>query len=40
MKDIRSGAQEPADPALWSPPEDDLHPRIERIAREEEESTR
>ncbi|MCU0263186.1 MAG: histidine--tRNA ligase [Candidatus Nanopelagicales bacterium] len=40
VKDIRSGAQEPADPTVWSPPEDDLHPRIERIAREEEESTR
>lgn len=40
VKDIRSGAQEPADPAHWTPPDVDLHPRIERIAREEEESPR
>ena len=40
VKDIRSGAQEPADPALWTPPEQDLHPRIERIAHDEEESPR
>ncbi len=40
VKDIRSGAQEPADPALWEPPAEDLHPRIERIAHDDEESTR
>jgi histidyl-tRNA synthetase len=40
VKDIRSGSQEPADPALWTPPADDLHPRVERIAREEEEIPR
>jgi histidyl-tRNA synthetase len=40
VKDIRSGAQEPADPALWTPPAEDLYPRIERIARDEEESPR
>jgi histidyl-tRNA synthetase len=40
VKDIRSGAQEPADAARWTPPAEDLHPRIERVAREEEESHR
>jgi histidyl-tRNA synthetase len=40
VKDIRSGTQEPADPTGWTPPADDLYPRIERIAREEEESPR
>jgi len=40
VKDIRSGTQEPADPTGWTPPADDLDPRIERIAREEEESPR
>jgi histidyl-tRNA synthetase len=40
VKDIRSGAQEPADPARWAPPAEDLHPRIERIAHDDEESTR
>ncbi|HYN56215.1 MAG TPA: histidine--tRNA ligase [Motilibacterales bacterium] len=40
VKDIRSGAQEPADPATWTPPPADLHPRIERIARDEQESPR
>lgn len=28
VKDIRSGAQEPADPASWTPPESDLWPTI------------
>ncbi len=28
VKDIRSGDQTPADPANWSPPDDDLHPRV------------
>lgn len=28
VKDIRSGHQEPADPAGWFPPEADLHPRV------------
>ena len=28
VKDIRSGEQEPADPATWQPPAADLHPTI------------
>ena len=40
VKDIRTGAQEPADPVSWNPPPADLHPRIERIARDEQESPR
>lgn len=32
VKDIRSGEQESADPAVWTPPSDDLWPRVERIA--------
>jgi histidyl-tRNA synthetase len=28
VKDIRSGAQDPADPAAWSPPDDDLRPAV------------
>jgi histidyl-tRNA synthetase len=28
VKDIRSGEQVPADPATWTPPADDLHPRV------------
>src|SRR5205823_8496900 len=28
VKDIRSGAQAPADVATWSPPADDLYPRV------------
>ena len=28
VKDIRSGAQQPGDPATWSPPEQDLRPRV------------
>jgi histidyl-tRNA synthetase len=28
IKDIRSGAQQPADPATWTPPDADLHPVI------------
>ncbi len=31
VKDIRSGAQQPADPAHWTPPPEDLHPRVERL---------
>jgi histidyl-tRNA synthetase len=31
VKDIRSGAQAPADPADWTPPAEDLHPRVERL---------
>lgn len=27
VRDIRSGEQQPADPASWQPPEQDLHPR-------------
>ncbi len=30
VKDIRSGDQQPADPASWTPPESDLTPRIVR----------
>jgi histidyl-tRNA synthetase len=47
VKDIRSGEQVPADPATWSPPEEDLHPRVEPVAEaggtgnaDEQESTR
>ena len=40
VKDIRTGDQQPADPASWTPPPQDLYPRIERIARDEEESPR
>jgi histidyl-tRNA synthetase len=28
VRDIRSGEQVAADPAVWSPPHDDLHPRV------------
>jgi histidyl-tRNA synthetase len=28
VKDIRSGEQQPADPASWAPPESDLHPQV------------
>ncbi|MEX0913870.1 MAG: ATP phosphoribosyltransferase regulatory subunit, partial [Demequina sp.] len=28
VKDIRSGDQVPADPDQWSPPQEDLHPRV------------
>ena len=28
VKDIRSGEQVPADPAVWTPPADDLYPRV------------
>ena len=28
VKDIRSGEQVPADPATWTPPAEDLRPRI------------
>jgi histidyl-tRNA synthetase len=28
VKDIRTGAQEPADPATWTPPESDLSPQV------------
>ncbi|HEX6498244.1 MAG TPA: histidine--tRNA ligase [Micromonosporaceae bacterium] len=28
VKDIRSGAQTPADPGTWTPPEQDLRPRV------------
>jgi histidyl-tRNA synthetase len=31
VKDIRSGAQLPADPATWSPPQEDLSPRVESL---------
>ncbi len=33
VKDIRSGEQIPADPAIWQPPVDDLHPRVESEER-------
>ncbi|MGB7979208.1 MAG: histidine--tRNA ligase [Candidatus Nanopelagicales bacterium] len=38
VKDIRSGAQVPADPSTWNPPAADLHPRVERIVPESEET--
>ena len=28
VKDIRSGVQQPADPATWTPPAEDLHPTV------------
>ena len=28
VKDIRTGDQEPADPATWTPPAEDLHPQV------------
>jgi histidyl-tRNA synthetase len=31
VKDIRSGDQVDADPSTWSPPAEDLHPRVERL---------
>jgi histidyl-tRNA synthetase len=40
VKDIRTGDQQPADPASWTPPPEDLNPRIERTARDDEESPR
>jgi histidyl-tRNA synthetase len=40
VKDIRTGDQQPADPASWTPPPQDLNPRIERTARDDEESPR
>jgi histidyl-tRNA synthetase len=30
VKDIRSGEQQPADPASWTPPAEDLRPRVTR----------
>ena len=36
VKDIRSGDQQPADPATWSPPPADLHPTVSpKIPQEE-----
>ena len=42
VKDIRSGEQVPADPATWTPPDEDLHPRVEPAdgGDDEQESTR
>ena len=40
VKDIRTGDQQPADPTSWTPPPQDLNPRIERTARDDEESPR
>jgi histidyl-tRNA synthetase len=42
VKDIRSGEQAPADPAAWTPPDEDLHPRVEPAVGgvDEQESTR
>src|SRR5690606_22246678 len=34
VKDIRSGRQESADAAVWTPPEEDLWPRVERVPGE------
>ncbi|WP_205473450.1 histidine--tRNA ligase [Nocardioides sp. SYSU D00038] len=36
VKDIRSGEQVPADPAAWTPPGEDLRPRIIRTTTEEQ----
>ena len=30
VKDIRSGEQQPASPTTWTPPAEDLHPRVEQ----------
>jgi histidyl-tRNA synthetase len=40
VKDIRSGDQVPADPASWTPPAEDLHPRVERTTPAPEEGIR
>jgi histidyl-tRNA synthetase len=36
VKDIRSGDQQPADPATWSPPAADLHPIVSSTSSQEE----
>jgi len=36
VKDIRSGDQTPADPAVWSPPTADLHPTVSSTVIQEE----
>ncbi len=36
VKDIRSGDQTPADPAVWSPPPADLHPTVSSTVIQEE----
>ncbi len=36
VKDIRTGEQVPADPASWSPPPDDLKPRVQTVAPTQE----
>jgi histidyl-tRNA synthetase len=36
VKDIRSGDQQPADPATWNPPADDLHPTVRSTISQEE----
>ncbi len=33
VKDIRSGAQVPAEPSTWAPPEEDVFPRVSGTAR-------
>ena len=38
VKDIRTGEQVPADPRTWSPPPEDLHPRVVRATDVDEES--
>jgi histidyl-tRNA synthetase len=38
VKDIRSGEQVEADPATWTPPEEDLRPTIISTAHETEEN--
>ncbi len=40
VKDIRSGQQVDADPAAWSPPAEDLHPRVERLSAAAQEESR
>ncbi len=35
VKDIRSGEQVSADPELWTPPAEDVWPRVERVAGDE-----
>lgn len=36
VKDIRSGDQSPVDPTRWTPPEEDLHPRVRTDEQEQQ----
>jgi histidyl-tRNA synthetase len=39
MKDIRSGAQEPVDPATWTPPAADVKPQVEKQVEKQGENS-